>query len=387
MAAWTIELQKGNSYVHSIEFFKSVELVGGGVNLSEELETIGWIDLTGHIFIIGTELINPTPLPVAPIPTGTALIISSNGSFSYDAIIDEIVPLADVAVTEWDGSVTLHEAQTPITAKLAPDSSVTSSGGTPAINITGIRPGDTLNVPDINYTDFKGVTTQVEAGLDIVSVIPDQNEITNSDGTVLALLDAEEDYEVADCVLTLPDSSVVNIPAATNYTVPSMAGVVIPILFPVNYSNEATTIIDSGNAGTYDTADFQLVNVASVSYSVNSVGVTGVFSVVDTDVLKVVITRTDNAIDSSVTLVQFATDVTFVTSLSSGYSPQIPQEFEAVAGQLAYTLPVNLSNNYWVFISGAKLPTTKYTGNAGQSILTFVDIVFEGGELITVINW
>ena len=390
MRGWSIELSKGNAYSEANEIYQKVILSGGGVEVIDDVPfvpVIGWTDSTGQIYIIGCQLVNQTVVPMPVIPAGYALIHNSNDTFSQLAIIDEEVILTDVQVTEWDGSITTHPAARPITAKIAPDSSVVSSGGTPAINITGIRPGDALSVPDISYTDFRGDTVAVEAGLDIVSVIPDQNEITNSDGTVLALLDAEEDFEVPDSVITLPDSTTVNVPAATNYTVPNMAGIIIPILFPVNYSNEATVIIDTDNAGTYDTADFVLDNVASVSYKVNGGAVSGSFTVVNADVLTITITRTTATADSSVVVLQYATDCTFVTSASSGYSPQVPQEFEAIAGQLAYTLPVNLSNNYWVFINGSKLPTTKYTGNAGQAIITFVDIVFDGGELITIINW
>jgi hypothetical protein len=85
--------------------------------------------------------------------------------------------------------------------------------------------------------------------------------------------------------------------------------------------------------------------------------------------------------------VQFATDVTFVTSLSSGYSPQTPYIFYGIAGQLTYTMPTKFGNNSWILMDGVKLDMTKYLAQAGQYDLILIDMVLDGGEKFEVINW
>lgn len=72
---------------------------------------------------------------------------------------------------------------------------------------------------------------------------------------------------------------------------PAIIGEQFYIQFPAYYKNYIDVTIDASSAGTY--VDEVLTNVASVIYTVNTVPVTIPFSVVNGDILGIIITKTD----------------------------------------------------------------------------------------------
>lgn len=137
------------------------------------------------------------------------------------------------------------------------------------------------------YTVFSGATQTIS-----------DSTVTNSDASYNASILAEGSLILPDITVTNPiTGGTYTQPAAKDFTESSYKE--IELYFKATYDDNQEYTITSKSAGTYTTET--LVN-CTVVYEVNSVVVTIPFTVVNTDTLKATITRTNPALDASVTI-------------------------------------------------------------------------------------
>lgn len=272
------------------------------------METVS-VNITTTPKIVSVDVYNN---PVTVIDDGITHII--NGGGTYQCLYPHY---ADGRVKNSDNTINLPvpTAQT-ITF---PDTPIKNTVN--VLLLTAVS-GVTSVLPNISFTDSDSTVYSIPAGQDIVATPNGTADITDSLGTLLytvspgdvqAISDStvhnsDNSYSVnvlAEQTLSIPDITVTNPITGGTYAYPAKKNLTesvykeISLFFKATYDDIQEYTISEKSAATYTQND--LVN-CTVIYEINNVAATLPFSPVNTNVVKATITRTNPALDASVTI-------------------------------------------------------------------------------------
>lgn len=127
--------------------------------------------------------------------------------------------------------------------------------------------------------------------------------VTNSDSTFNATVASGATLILSDINHIDSDGTPVPTPAQTVFISTVIKNILI-FDFQASAGDDYTATIEADTSGTYDLDTAVLTNVATVVYKKNTIIVTGSQTFVATDTLEVIITRTNDALDSKVKLTE-----------------------------------------------------------------------------------
>jgi len=261
----------------SIDIIEHEDLVSVTVDETEDVITINVIDtsLTDPVIITdGEETHNALPGSEYICQIGVTPAIVIDNGVEHDVMPGneytcEYGPAADGEVHNSDASISLPVA----------------SGGS-------------VEFPDGELTEFDGTKTALIAGKDISAKVPDNTIITNSEHTELLNLSPGQSRELNDITITNPiTGATYPYPAAKNLT--ESLGKKIKLVYKATYDDTQDYDITAEEAGTYTGAT--LVNCTAV-YKINDVVSSMPLTFVNTNKYTATITRTNAALDASVTI-------------------------------------------------------------------------------------